>query len=160
MAALHKFRSWIQSGVTVRASTDHRALVHWFREDLGSISGPVGRRGRWHEFLSQFQLEVEYKKGEDNVGADTMSRWAYPACEHAPDACMGTRRIWLGSNATFMMKSGGRTTPWRIKYPALWPRSMLIGRGEYWLWWGGSNQLMISRTLPFCLSHIWGLIFF
>ena len=88
VAALHKFRSWIQSGVTVRASTDHRALVHWFREDLGSISGPVGRRGRWHEFLSQFHLEVEYKKGEDNVGADTMSRWAYPACEHAPDACM------------------------------------------------------------------------
>ena len=88
MAALHKFRSCIQSGVTVRASTDHRALVHWFREDLGSISGPVGHRGQWHGFLSQFHLEVEYKRGEDNVGADTMSRWAYPACEHAPDTCM------------------------------------------------------------------------
>ena len=88
VAALHKFRSWIQSGVTVRASTDHRALVHWFREDLGTISGPVGHRGRWHEFVSQFQLQVEYKKGVDNVGADAMSRWAYPACQHAPDACL------------------------------------------------------------------------
>ena len=58
VAALHKFRGWIQFGVTVRATTDHRALVHWFREDLGSISGSVGRRERWHEFLSQFHLEV------------------------------------------------------------------------------------------------------
>ena len=41
VAALHKFRSWIQLGMTVRACTEHRALVHWFREDLGTISGPI-----------------------------------------------------------------------------------------------------------------------
>ena len=52
IGALQKFRAWIQSTVLVRCLTDHQAVISWFREDLGTISGPVGRRGRWHEFLS------------------------------------------------------------------------------------------------------------
>ena len=137
VAALDKLCSLIQSGVTVRASTDHQARVHWFREDPGSISGPVRRRGRWHEFLFQFHFEVEYRKGEDNVGADTMSRWAYQACEHAPDACMhGSEEDLAGVERDVHDEKWSEDHTWLIKYPALWPRSMLIGRGEYW--WGGS----------------------
>ena len=74
--------------MSVQVSTDWRTLVHWLREDIGTIIGPVGHRGRWHELLSQFQLEVEYKKGSDKVGADAMSHWAFAACQHAPDACL------------------------------------------------------------------------
>ena len=86
---LHKFRSWIaDSRVYVKALTDHAALISWFREDLNTISGPADRRGRWHEFLSQFNIEVVYTQGKHHIAPGVMSRWAYPACEYAPDACM------------------------------------------------------------------------
>ena len=69
IATLHiKFRSWIaDSRVYVKALTDHAALLSWFREDLNAISDPVGRRGRWHEFLSQFNIEVVYTQGNEAV---------------------------------------------------------------------------------------------
>lgn len=88
IAALHKYRSWIGTKVYVKALTDHQALVSWFREDLGTVSGPVGRRGRWHEFLSQFDIEVIYTKGKEHIAPDAMSRWAYPACLHAGDVTL------------------------------------------------------------------------
>ena len=39
----------------------------------------MGCRGGWHEFLSRFNLFIEYRPGEDNEGADALSRLAYPA---------------------------------------------------------------------------------
>ena len=45
------------------------------------MAGPLGRRGRWHEFLSRYNIVVVYKPGKDNVVADGLSRWAYPAGE-------------------------------------------------------------------------------
>jgi hypothetical protein len=39
----------------------------------------MGRRGRWHEFLSRYNIVVVYKEGERNAMADGLSRWAYPA---------------------------------------------------------------------------------
>ena len=59
--------------------TDHSSIVKWYKEDLCTISGPLGRRGRWHEFLSRFNLTTEYRPGDENDGADALSRWAYPA---------------------------------------------------------------------------------
>ena len=89
IATLHKFRSWIaDSRVYVKAFTDHAALVSWFGEDLNTISGPVGRRGRWHKFISQFDIEVVYTQGKHHILLDVMSRWPYPACGYAPEACM------------------------------------------------------------------------
>ena len=43
------------------------------------LSGPLGRRGRWHEVLSGYHIEVVYKSGKDNTVADGLSWWAYPA---------------------------------------------------------------------------------
>ena len=59
--------------------TDHKCLETRYKESFDNASGPAGRRGRWHEFLSRFDLEVRYIPGKDNVAADAMSRWAYPA---------------------------------------------------------------------------------
>ena len=42
--------------------------------------GSVARRGRWHEFLSQFNLEIVYVPGKNHKVSDALSRWAYPAC--------------------------------------------------------------------------------
>jgi hypothetical protein len=59
---LLKFRSWI-AGNRITVLTDHKALESWHTEDLNKMIGSVARRGRWHEFLSQFQLEVQYTPG-------------------------------------------------------------------------------------------------
>ena len=75
---LLKFKSWI-GGRKVTVYTDHKSLESWYKEDLCSLSGPLGRRGRWHDFLSRYHVEVVYKPGKDNTVADWLSRWAYPA---------------------------------------------------------------------------------
>ena len=41
------------------------------------MAGPLGRRARWHEFLSRYNIVLGYKLGVDNVAADRMSCWAY-----------------------------------------------------------------------------------
>ena len=41
------------------------------------------RRSRWHDFLSKFDLTVEYLPGMVNDAADSPSRWAYPASQAA-----------------------------------------------------------------------------
>ena len=47
--------------------------------------GPRGRRARWHETLSQFDLEVQYIPGSENTVPDALSRWAYPASSARED---------------------------------------------------------------------------
>ena len=80
--ALLKFRSWIASSqIEIICWRDHKGLEAWFKEDLGTVSGPLGRRGRWHEFLSSFNITVCYVKGEENTVADVLSRWTYEACQ-------------------------------------------------------------------------------
>ncbi|EPS66701.1 hypothetical protein M569_08076, partial [Genlisea aurea] len=69
----------------VLVQTDHRALEHWVTENVDTPSGPRGRRGRWHEILSQFDVTIEYLPGNENVVADAMSRWAYPATSARQD---------------------------------------------------------------------------
>ena len=59
--------------------TNRKSLESWYKEDLGTLSGRLGRRGRWHEFLSRYHIEVVYKTGKDNTVADGLTRWAYPA---------------------------------------------------------------------------------
>jgi hypothetical protein len=49
------------------------------------MSGPTGRRSRWHELLSKFDVSVAYIPGKDNVVTDALSRWAYPASKAFQD---------------------------------------------------------------------------
>ena len=78
VSCLLKFKSWI-SGRQVTAFTDHKSLESWYKEELCTMLGPFGRHGRWHEFLSRYNIVVVYKPGVQNDAADRMSRWAYPA---------------------------------------------------------------------------------
>ena len=48
--ALLKWQSWIGLN-DVLVLTDHKALESWYNEHLDTPSGPLGRRGRWHEIL-------------------------------------------------------------------------------------------------------------
>ena len=57
--ALLKFCSWIASSeIEIICWRDHKSLEAWFKEDVGRVSGPLGRRGRWHAFLSSFDITV------------------------------------------------------------------------------------------------------
>ena len=49
------------------------------------MSGPVGRRGRWHQFLSQFLVDVVYVPGQNQEIPDTLSHWSYPAYLYSPE---------------------------------------------------------------------------
>ena len=80
MLALMKWETWI--GLQpVLVLTDHQALEHWAREVLDAPSGPVGRRSRWPQFFSRFDLSVGYVPGKNNTVADVLSRFAYSASE-------------------------------------------------------------------------------
>ena len=78
LCCLLKFQAWI--GVAeAMVKADHGSILQWYKEDLCTISGPLGRWGRWHEFLSRFNLTIKYHPGDQNVVADCSSPWAYPA---------------------------------------------------------------------------------
>ena len=66
---------------------DHRTLEAWANEIMADPIGPSGLRAQWHLKLSRFRLTVKYTPGKDNVVADGLSRWAYPASEAGPDVC-------------------------------------------------------------------------
>jgi hypothetical protein len=86
---LQKFRSWVASSlVQIMVMTDHESLQHWYTEDLNKATSSVGRRCRWHEFLSQFNLAVIYVPGHTQKVADPLSRapWYYPGNPDEGDA--------------------------------------------------------------------------
>ena len=59
--------------------TDHQSLQSWHKEHLDTPSGPAARRARWHETFAKFDLSAVYVPGKDNIVADCLRRWAYPA---------------------------------------------------------------------------------
>ena len=65
--------------------SDHKSLESWTKEVLDTLSGPAGRRARWHEFLSRFNIQVIYVPGKCNQIPDALSRWAYPASQALAD---------------------------------------------------------------------------
>ena len=77
VSGLLKFKSWI-GGRKVTVYTDHKSLESWYKEDLCTLSGSLRRRGRWHNFLSRYHIEVVYKPGKDNTVADGLCWWTYP----------------------------------------------------------------------------------
>ena len=82
--ALQKWESWI--GLQpVLVLTDHQSLEAWTREVLDPPSGPVGRRARWHQIFSKFDLTVGDIPGKENTIADILSRWAYAASKALRD---------------------------------------------------------------------------
>ena len=86
---LQKHRSWLASSqIDIIVLTDHESLQHWYTEDLNKMTSSVSRRGRWHEFMSQFNLVVVYVPGESQKIADPLSRapWHYPSAPDEADA--------------------------------------------------------------------------
>ncbi|KAK9744242.1 RNase H-like domain found in reverse transcriptase [Popillia japonica] len=66
--AIEKFWSYIE-GTRFTVITDHASLI-WFHK----LSNPSGRLARWAIHLSQFDFDIEHRKGSSNVVADALSR--------------------------------------------------------------------------------------
>jgi hypothetical protein len=49
--------------------TDHQALVYWSSKRLLST-----RQVRWADFLANFDITFQYRRGQDNIAADALSR--------------------------------------------------------------------------------------
>ena len=83
VATLRKFHAWLQQSrlflKSAWVATDHRSLEYMMKENFVTLSGPVGGRGRWQQFVSQFLVDVVYVPGHNQEIPDTLSRWSYPA---------------------------------------------------------------------------------
>ena len=89
VATLHKFHARLQQSKFFLkwpwVATDHCSLEYMTKEDFVTVSGPVGRRGRPHQFLSQLLVDVVYVPGQNQEIPDTPSRWSYPAYLYSPE---------------------------------------------------------------------------
>lgn len=56
-------------GRKFKIHTDHKAL-----EYIHKLQNPSGRLARWSLAISQFDFEIEWRKGDENIVADTLSR--------------------------------------------------------------------------------------
>ena len=65
---IRKMRPYLE-GYSFTVLTDHQALK-W----LQSIDSPSGRLARWSLELQQYDFKIEYRKGENNLVADALSR--------------------------------------------------------------------------------------
>ncbi|KAM8702148.1 hypothetical protein ACLKA7_005592 [Drosophila subpalustris] len=66
--AIRKLRCYLE-GYRFDVVTDHLALK-W----LNSIDNPTGRIARWALELQQYQFDIHYRRGKQNVVADALSR--------------------------------------------------------------------------------------
>src|ERR1700694_1305339 len=49
--------------------TDHQALIYWSSKRLLSV-----RQVRWADFLANFDITFQYRRGQENIAADALSR--------------------------------------------------------------------------------------
>lgn len=68
VVALQKYRSWLFRSV-VRIHSDHNPLTY-----LTSSAPRSAKLMRWALALQEFQVEFRYRKGENNLAADCLSR--------------------------------------------------------------------------------------
>jgi hypothetical protein len=62
--------------------TDHSALRNLLRRDLP----PTTRVERWILRLSEYTFKIEYKRGQDNIIADVLSRLPFAASQESGDS--------------------------------------------------------------------------
>jgi hypothetical protein len=79
IAVVHALRTWQHYllGNVAHIFTDHKSLKYFFTQpDLNM------RQRRWLELIKDYDLEIHYHPGKENVVADALSRKAH--CNHLP----------------------------------------------------------------------------
>ena len=75
--AVTKFRQYLL-GRSFELKTDHKPLTELFAPDRAISQMSSARIQRWNLILSSFDYTIQYKKGCENVEADTLSRLPLP----------------------------------------------------------------------------------
>ena len=65
---LKQFRPYVLGHRTV-VRTGHAALIY-----LKTAKEPVGQQARWLDFIAQFDIDLQYRKGSSHANADGLSR--------------------------------------------------------------------------------------
>jgi Reverse transcriptase (RNA-dependent DNA polymerase)./Integrase core domain. len=87
--ALKKWRADLLGG-PITIFTDHKTLENFDgQKDLSR------RQARWQEFMSQFEMEITYIKGEENTVADALSRLPVEKEDEAPVKESSKYASWL-----------------------------------------------------------------
>ena len=82
---LKQFRAYILGHKTVVRS-DHAALSY-----LKRAKEPVGQQARWLDYIEQFNLEIQYRRGATHINADILSRRPCEAQGAPCRQCSGRR---------------------------------------------------------------------
>jgi len=100
-------------GMHVHVYTDHRTLQNFATQrDLSR------RQARWAEYMSQYDLSIDYVKGDDNGGADALSRRTDGALP-TPDLCSAILSIQADATLRDRILAGYALDPWCRKLTAL-----------------------------------------
>ena len=103
ICALKKYQSWVGTN-RVEVLTDHRSLEYWATEHIDTVASPAGRRARWHEFLSLFDLHVSYLPGKHNTVADCSEPMGLPRLRGAAKY----QHPWYGARTAMSSSNGIR----------------------------------------------------
>lgn len=63
--AFKKFRIYLSSSNPFKSATDHKGLSYNFKKK--DVHDPLER---WMDFIAEFDFEIIYRPGKDNVAAD------------------------------------------------------------------------------------------
>ena len=100
LAIIHALRTWRHylDGRKFIVRTDHKSLKY-----LKTQPQLSGRQSRWKDILAQYNFDIEYVEGKDNVVADGLSRrfdhmhssevWAEPAAESTAAAAAPAHQL-------------------------------------------------------------------
>jgi len=91
--ALKKWRADLLGG-PIAVFTDHRTL-----ENFNTQKDLSRRQARWQEFMSQFEMNIYYVKGEDNTVADALSRLPVEQQLDEKDHPVPRHDAWLNKNS-------------------------------------------------------------
>ena len=64
--------------------TDHKLLIHIFKETRSIPTLAWGRIQRWALILSAYSYTIQYKPGKENSNADALSRLPAPGSKKEP----------------------------------------------------------------------------
>lgn len=111
--SIEQFRPYIE-GSHFKVVTDHSAL-QW----LYKTKDPHGRLARWAMKLQQFDYEVVYRKGKENVVPDALSRATQNHDIDVIEIKEEDKDGWY-KNREELIKKGEAETDWVIDHGILW----------------------------------------
>ncbi|KAH8241715.1 hypothetical protein KR032_007125, partial [Drosophila birchii] len=125
--AVRKMRCYIE-GYKFEVITDHQALK-W----LNSINNPTGRIARWALELQQYQYDVHYRRGAQNLVADAHSRQPLPVAQQAQ--VQGSNCKWLAKMLRKVRTEPARFPDYREESGQLYRRIGLRPQEEEYTPW-------------------------